>query len=149
MELLKNGLPRITGLFITEVILLSFYLSQHANAFPQALRRSIASYSQRCVSAHGPSSTHLFSNANGVEDDGLTKQANRREILQRSIQSLGLALASISSHPSTANAIGFDLSNLLLSADGENRGVKGMAAPTKKTSGLGYKIRSVSKVMVS
>ena len=148
MELLRIGVPRITGLFITELFLLSIYLSQQTNAFPLTRRRFIPSYNQRCVSAHGSSSTHLFSNSNGVEDHAPLQQTTRREILQRSIQILGLASAFTPLQPSTATAIGFDLSNLLLSADGDNRGVKGMAAPTKKTSGLGYKIRSVSKVMV-
>jgi hypothetical protein len=76
-------------------------------------------------------------------------QSTRREALQRAIYSMGLVLAATSTNPSTGNAVGLGLPNLLLSADGDNRTTKGMPAPNKKSSGLGYKIRSVSKVMVS
>jgi hypothetical protein len=71
-------------------------------------------------------------------------QLSRRNVFKRSIYTLGLALAASSANPASGNAIELG-SNLLLSADA---GVKGMPAPIKKSSGLGYKIRSVSKVMV-
>lgn len=126
------------------------FLSNHANAFPQARRRSVSS-SQRGVDARLSTQIRLSNECNDVikEPIGSDNQTTRRHVLQKSMYSLGLALAATSANPERGNAIEFGLPNILLSADGDNKAVKGMPAPIKKSSGLGYKIRAVSKVMVS
>lgn len=130
-------------------VILSIFSTNHANAFPLIRRRPIIASGQRWRTS--PSTVYL----SGISDDANRAninsdiQSTRREALQRAIYSMGLVLAATSTNPSTGNAVGLGLPNLLLSADGDNRTTKGMPAPNKKSSGLGYKIRSVSKVMVS
>ena len=135
---------------LTCLLIISTFLTNHANAFPQARRRSISSPG-RGVSARLPTQVGLSSdcddNINTTPSDS-NRQTNRRHLLQTSMYSLGLALAATSAHPERGNAVEFGLPNILLSAD-DNKAVKGMPAPIKKSSGLGYKIRAVSKVMVS
>jgi hypothetical protein len=131
-------------------VILSILLTNHANAFPQTHRRSsINASEQRWRTSDWPSTVYLSGLSNDEDGANINSsiQSTRREVLQRSIYSIGLMLTATSVNPSRGNAVG--LPNLLLSADGDNKATKGMAAPNKKSSGLGYKIRSVSKVMVS
>ena len=132
---------------LTCLLIISTFLTNHANAFPQARRRSISSPG-RGVSARLPTQVGLSSDCDDINKtpSDSNRQTNRRHLLQTSMYSLGLAATS--AHPERGNAVEFGLPNILLSAD-DNKAVKGMPAPIKKSSGLGYKIRAVSKVMVS
>ena len=80
------------------------------------------------------------------EDDASHNEVSRRDILKRSLYGIGLGLSVSLSGAERGNA--FEFPNILISADGESRGVKGMPVPSKKLGGLSNKIRSVSKVMV-
>lgn len=136
-------------LMIVFPLLMSSISTYNANAFPQARLSSIAATEGRGFIER--SSTRLYNILNSIEDaeSSSDNQKTRRELFYHSIYSIGLALAATSANPSRGNAIEFGLPNILLSVDGDNRATKGMPAPNKKSSGLGYKIRSVSKIMVS
>lgn len=138
------GTMRNKTLLTVACCILSIFLAHHANAFPQVRRRSTSFPSQhRGISVQ----VRLSNNSNGIDNESVNSKhvTNRRELFQRSFYSLGIALTASTANSARGNAVG--LPNILLSADAD-RGVKGMPAPIKKSSGLGYKIRSVSKVMV-
>jgi hypothetical protein len=136
----KPSIFRTISFFIISICSL-----RHANAFSQAHRHSIATRGGQ----QGTSTLKMLDNSNDVDDatDKSNNQRTRRQMFQRSFYSVGLALTASTANSARGNAIEFSLPNILISSDGD-RGVKGMPAPIKKSSGLGYKIRSVSKVMV-
>ncbi|KAL3784707.1 hypothetical protein HJC23_007716 [Cyclotella cryptica] len=136
-------------LTVTCFLIATILFASHSTAFQLACRRSFALSEHRGIEGRFSTRIRSSDDTHGANDapNNTDIIISRRRVFQRSLYSLGLALAASSSTSERGNTLELGIPNLLLTVDGENRGVKGMPSPTKKTSGLGYKIRSVSKVM--